>query len=189
MSNVNYQYTIIIRQKAFVDYKVKISLELAGLLDYLMRMCLETNPKIQAERKDGFTWVGYNKILSDMPLLTGRSPASMTNKIDRLEKLGLINTKIISKRGKPRKFIKLTKLSKDILDSGVDVDEKKYNLFISMGMNEGQARILASDKEFLEKGDDMIDRTIRGNKENKAGYIWERYQSYLNNLNIGLDFV
>lgn len=178
MSNVNFQYTIIIRQKAFVDYKVKISLELAGLLDYLMRMCLETHPKIETERKDGFTWVGYNKILSDMPLITGRSPASITNKINQLEKLELINTKIISKRGKPRKYIKLTRLSHDILGNTDHINENIYHLLLAMDMAEGQAETIANDEEFLEKGADIIDRTNRGNKENKAAYIWNRYQNY-----------
>lgn len=175
MNKINYKYTIIIRQKAFIDYEVKISLELAGLLDYLMGMCLETNEKINAEREDGFTWVNYDKILSDMPLLTGRSTASISNKISQLEKLGLINTKNITKKGKPRKCVKLTRLSMNIMDSVVTINEEKFNLFISLGMNEGQARIMASDEEFLEKEGDMISRTIRGDKENKASYLWTRY--------------
>lgn len=176
MINANYyQYWISINQKAYVDNHVKISFELAALLSYLIDFCSSDSAKIEAQRLDGFTWVNYGKLLKDMPLLSGRSTASVTSNLKRLEALKLIETKNDIINGRPRKYIKKTQLCEDIVGCLYnDTNKEIFMKLIDLGMNVGQAEEIAGYPEFLEENIKTINRVLKSNTiANKAGYIWE----------------
>lgn len=181
IDNDHYKFWLTINQKAYIDNGIKISFELAGLMSYLSGLCFNDNSKLEEQRLDGFTWMNYKKLLKDMPLLSGRSGASVTNKIKRLEFLGLIETKKVQINGRPRKYIKITTLGNNIMNGFLaDINQEICALLVSMGMNEAQAMEISDDEDFLKNNIAMIKRTARSNRiYNKAAYIWGRYNKNL----------
>ena len=178
----NYKYTITINQKAYKDLNIIISYELAALLYYLIEFCTSQNEKIEKQRDGNYTWINYKKILKDMPLLKGRTIASLTGKINRLERMDLIKTKIITYKGRPRKYILLTDLCDKIKcwPEG-DYDENKFKLFLKMGMNERQAVTIAMNKKFLTEEKALIHRVVKSKRlVDEGAYLWERFAVWRN---------
>ncbi|MFA4941140.1 MAG: hypothetical protein WC582_00890 [Patescibacteria group bacterium] len=175
-----YKYWVSINQKAYTDNHIKISFELAALLSYLIDICSSTNPKIEAQRLDGYTWVNFGKLLKDMPLLKGRSAASITGNLNKLEALKLIETKNSTVNGRPRKYIRKTELCNIIINAIYSETNKEvFTLLISLGMNVGQAEEIASWEEFLKDNIKIIRRTAKSSCiANKPGYIWETFNRW-----------
>ena len=104
------KYNINLNQRALYELTPKIKLVEAVILDYLIMLCREQNEKIEEQRINGYTWVDYKYLLKDMPLLKGRTPATLTPKIKKLKELGYIETFIQDSR----KFVKLTTLCESL---------------------------------------------------------------------------
>lgn len=110
------KYLIVINQKELMRIAPEITESEAIVLDYLIFYCSSINERIDSQRIQGFTWINYQTILDDLPILSGRTPASITEKIKRLEEMGLIQTdkQIDSTTGHARKYIKITDKARSI---------------------------------------------------------------------------
>ncbi|MFA6253064.1 MAG: hypothetical protein WCV69_02245 [Patescibacteria group bacterium] len=173
-----FNYTSVIKQKILAEICPVISVEEALILDYLIGMCTSENEKIDAQRVDGYTWVNYEKIITDNPLLRAKTKGPITTKIKKLEGYGFIETKNIRFYGLPRKFIRLTELSEELVDKGAN--SSYYRAFLSIGVNEPQAIEMASDKKFLTNKAWSILRTIKTRDvPDAASYLYNTYQVWL----------
>jgi hypothetical protein len=103
------KYNININQKALMKVAPDINIKSACLLDYLQWLCNSMNEKIAAKRVDGFTWINYNELISQMPILGLTNKSTVGRHIQKLEDAGFIET--VNKKmanGNYAKYVKLT---------------------------------------------------------------------------------
>ena len=102
------RYKIEINLLALKNLKSKINLEEAVLLDYLYWLCCSPSEEVEEMRieRNGkkYTWFDYGFYIKETPILRGRSKATLTPKIKKLEKEGFIET--INYAGENDKFSK-----------------------------------------------------------------------------------
>ncbi len=119
------KYTIYINQKELS--KTDFDLVDCTILDYLYFICNSKNEKIEEQRINGYTWVDYNKILSDNPLLRIKSKGALSRRVKRMENSGFI--KLIERRnnGHKLKYFALTKKSDILFTQTNDPIHEKEN--------------------------------------------------------------
>ena len=103
------KYTIYINQKELS--KTDFDLVDGAILDYLYFICNSTNEKIEEQRINGYTWVDYNKILSENPLLRIKSKGALSRRIKKMEKSDFIKLFERLNNGHKLKYFALTKKS------------------------------------------------------------------------------
>jgi len=90
------KYTILINQK--VLSKTKLDLKDAAILEYIRGWCQSDDPKIKqlTLREDGidykYTWINFNYLIEEMPLLYLKGKASVSERIESIKKEGFIKT-------------------------------------------------------------------------------------------------
>jgi len=85
------KYNININQKELAN--TGLDIKDSAILDYLYFYCNSNSEKIYYHRLDGeWTWVDYNSIIKDMPLLRIKSPSVISKRISKLVKEGFIET-------------------------------------------------------------------------------------------------
>lgn len=103
------KYNININQKALIEEGSQLDLVDAAILDYLYFMCSSVNAKIESQRvSDGrgrWTWVDFQSLLADLPLLRLNSASSVTNRIKKILAEGWIEAKRV---GNQRLYIRIT---------------------------------------------------------------------------------
>ena len=88
------KYFISINQ--LVLAKTKLTLVDAAVLDWIVAICNSKNKKIEKQRIDGMTWINYNALLIDMPLLKSSSKMIVSRAVKTITEAGYIQTKRIS---------------------------------------------------------------------------------------------
>ncbi len=124
------KYTIYINQKELS--KTDFDLVDCTILDYLYFICNSKNEKIEEQRINGYTWVDYNKILSDNPLLRIKSKGALSRRVKRMENSGFI--KLIERRnnGHKLKYFALTKKSDSLfIQSNNPIHEKENPIHLN----------------------------------------------------------
>lgn len=107
------KYNININQKQLESFET-LDLKDCAIFDYIKQMCSSNNPKIEKQREKGHTWINYERLIEDMPLLRIKSRNSITPRIKKLEKEGLITTISRMIHGHRRVFVKMTTLSDSV---------------------------------------------------------------------------
>ena len=110
------KYSVYINQKELS--KTDFDLVDGAILDYLYFICNSKNEKIEKQRINGYTWVDYNKILTDNPLLRIKSKGALSRRIKKIKASGFIKVMIRRKNGHKLLYFQMT--------------EKVDTLFISM---------------------------------------------------------
>ncbi len=124
------KYNININQEKLIEIEPRAKLIDGAILDYLYWLCNSTSEEVEKLRKKDFsglryTWVNYEHLLDDMPLLKGRSRASLTPVFQRLEKWGFIKTMIIKHQ---MKYVSLlSKMDKLFRKSNSSVKKTKQS--------------------------------------------------------------
>ena len=106
------KYTIYINQKELS--KTDFDLVDGAILDYLYFICNSKNEKIEEQRINGYTWVDYNKILIDNPLLRIKSKGALSRRVKKMEDTGFIKLNERRKNGHKLKYFALTKKSNSL---------------------------------------------------------------------------
>ena len=104
------KYVIVINQKELMKIAPSINESEAIILDYLVFYCSSLNKKIAEKRVEGFTWINYQTIISDLPILSCKTPASIVGKIKNIESYGFITTKRIATNSGEKKYVKLNEM-------------------------------------------------------------------------------
>jgi len=107
------RYKVEINLLALKELESEISLEEAVLLDYLYWLCSSPSEDVEKMRieKDGkkYTWFDYGFYIKETPILKGKTKATITPKIKKLEEEEFIET-IMQKDidyGGNRKYVRL----------------------------------------------------------------------------------
>jgi len=100
------KYNININQK--VLEKSTLNLIDCAILDWVITICSSKNDSIEEKRIEGMTWIDYNTIISDMPLLRIKSKSALTPRFKRIENEGYIKTKMVGTGSAQKMFVSLT---------------------------------------------------------------------------------
>jgi len=106
------KYTIYINQKELC--KTDFDLVDGAILDYLYFICNSKNEKIEEQRINGYTWVDYNKILNDIPMMRIKSKGALSRRVKKMEDTGFIKSIERRKNGHKLKYFTLTKKSNNL---------------------------------------------------------------------------
>jgi len=100
------KYNININQKVLSE--TSLDLFDCAILDYIIFYCGSTNKKIEKQRirnEEGvWTWINYQTLLKDMPLLRIKSSGALTPRIKKMEKEGYFTT---FRQGNQKLFIRM----------------------------------------------------------------------------------
>ena len=120
------KYNIQINQEVLSETNLDIID--GAILDYLHVYCSSPNKKIDKQRikdDDGdWTWINYQTLLKDMPLLKIKSSGALTPRIKRIEAVGYIET---YRKGNQKLFIRLTEKIDELFikkNSSIHEDEQ-----------------------------------------------------------------
>lgn len=96
------KYNININQIALA----KTSLDIAdgAILDYLYYLCSSLSDKVEKHRKNGYTWVNFNYLMEEMPLLRVKSKSRISERIKKIGEEGFLKTQ----REGNKFYVKLT---------------------------------------------------------------------------------
>jgi hypothetical protein len=138
------KYNININQLALNDMAPSMDIVEAAILDYLIIICKSVNEKIDNKRfidKDGevWTWVDFQTLLEEMPLLHLYSRSSLTPRIKKIEENGFISTFKKRINGHIRLFVKLNR--------------KIEGLFIKMDREGGSLSSFTNDPVHTDEQD------------------------------------
>lgn len=99
------KYSIVINQRVVAelndgteDKSKRLDLVDCALLDWLVAICSSRSEAVVKERRDGLTWVSYDALMKDMPLLGITSKANISRRIVALADNGFLRKKIIGQR-------------------------------------------------------------------------------------------
>ena len=106
------KYSIFINQKEMS--KTDLDLVDGAILDYLHGICNSKNVKIEEQRINGYTWVDYNKLLNDNPLLRMKSKSALSRRVKKMENSGFIKSIERKSNGHKLKYFVLTKKSNSL---------------------------------------------------------------------------
>jgi DNA-binding MarR family transcriptional regulator len=88
------KYFIGINQKVWLDKYPKVDLETALIFDIIKNFCAVRNNKIKKFILDNeeYTWINYQMIIDELPMLKFKSKGSISPRVNLLKKIGLIRT-------------------------------------------------------------------------------------------------
>jgi len=138
------KYNININQ--LVLSKTSLDIIDCAILDYIYFYCSSTNKKIDKQRKredngDCWTWINFETLLEDMPLLRIKSKGALTPRIKRIESEGYITT---NRFGNQKLFIKLNEKI-DELFTQVNRTVHEYEQLSPKAVHDGEPIIILSN--------------------------------------------
>ncbi len=82
------------------------SLDIAdgAILDYLYYLCSSLSERVEKQRKNGYTWVNFNYLMEEMPLLRVKSKSRISERIKKISNEGYLKTQ----REGNKFYVKLT---------------------------------------------------------------------------------
>jgi hypothetical protein len=119
------KYTIYINQKELS--KTDFDLVDGAIIDYLYFICNSKNERIEEQRINGYTWVDYNKLLNDNPLLRIKSKGALSRRVKKMKASGFIKFIERRKNGHKLKYFALTKKSDSLFTQTHDPIHEKEN--------------------------------------------------------------
>ncbi len=84
------KYNININQ--IILAKTDLDIIDGAILDYLYYLCSSRSEKVEKHRKNGFTWVNFNYLLEEMPLLRIKAKSRVSERIKKIAEVGYILT-------------------------------------------------------------------------------------------------
>tara|TARA_B110000902_G_scaffold119327_1_gene139859 strand:+ start:34 stop:777 length:744 start_codon:yes stop_codon:yes gene_type:complete len=168
------KYTIYINQKELS--KTDFDLVDGAILNYLNLICNSKNEKIDKQRINGYTWVDYNKLLNDNPLMRIKSKGALSIRFKKIEDSGFIKSIERRKNGHKQKYFILT--------------EKTVSLFINTNnpihVKENPIH-LKSDPIHLNSKPIHVKEPISDIKDNTNKYNTIKYERALSFLKPTID--
>ncbi len=102
------KFFININQEKLIELAPEARLTDGAVMDYVYWLCSSPSQEVEncriVVREEKYTWVNYDWLLQDMPLLRGKSKSTLTPVFKRLEKWGFIKTHQIASG---RKYVHL----------------------------------------------------------------------------------
>jgi len=124
------KYFILINQQVLSE--TELDIVDGAILDYIYFYCNSQNEKVKKQRitdEDGeiWTWVDYNSLLKDMPMLKIKTIGAITPRINKIEKEDYIKTKRFQHM---KKYFRMTEKSDGLFiqtREAIHIDEQGYS--------------------------------------------------------------
>ncbi len=84
------KYNININQ--IILAKTDLDIVDGAILDYLYYLCSSRSEKVERQRKNGYTWVNFNYLIEEMPLLRIKAKSRISERIKKISETGYILT-------------------------------------------------------------------------------------------------
>lgn len=84
------KYNININQ--IILAKTDLDIIDGAILDYLYYLCSSRSEKVEYHRINGFTWINFNYLMEEMPLLRIKAKSRISERIKKITKTGYIET-------------------------------------------------------------------------------------------------
>ncbi|MCF7819892.1 MAG: hypothetical protein K9M44_00270 [Candidatus Pacebacteria bacterium] len=84
------KYNININQ--IVLSQTRLDIIDGAILDYLYYLCSSRNKRVEEKRKNGYTWVNFNYLMEEMPMLGIKSKSRISERIRKIAKEGFLRT-------------------------------------------------------------------------------------------------
>lgn len=171
------RYKIEINLLALKNLNSKINLEEAVLLDYLYWLCSSPSEEVEKMRKnkDGkdYTWFDYGFYIKETPILKGKTKATITPKMKKLEDEGFIET-FLDKDG--RKYVRLLSKSDGLFRKlNTPVKKTKHPPFRKLNIdnntildNKTTDKDYVTSKEVTRKDQEIFDLINKFQKVNPS---------------------
>lgn len=151
------KYNIIINQQALAG--TGLDIVDAAILDYLIFICNSKNKAIEHSRVDGYTWVDFESLCSNMPLLGIKSKNPISLRVGKLERVGFVKK---MRKGNQRLYVKLTDAVDNLFlkeDSSIKLSSNKDSSVLVEGQLDQKAVLVEGRiKKILIKNKDNKDK-------------------------------
>lgn len=84
------KYNININQ--IILAKTDLDIVDGAILDYLYYLCSSRSEKVERQRKNGYTWVNFNYLIEEMPMLRIKAKSRISERIKKISETGHILT-------------------------------------------------------------------------------------------------
>jgi len=84
------KYNININQ--IILAKTDLDIVDGAILDYLYYLCSSRSEKVERQRKNGYTWVNFNYLIEEMPMLRIKVKSRISERIKKIAETGYILT-------------------------------------------------------------------------------------------------
>jgi len=171
---------ININQMQLIKIAPKIKPDLAVVLCHLIGWHDSQSEKVEKERIKGYTWIDYETLKEDLPILQINTVKSVKDKLDKLQELGLIKLKNFRVKGKDRKYFILLPICNRLrtyiqaIKQDVDFASEIYDILIDSGVEKGTAIAMAFDEEFVSSKKETLEEarlTTEDQYNNKKEYL------------------
>jgi hypothetical protein len=129
------KYFLGINQKLWFEQFPDADLETAAIFDFIRDFCATPSDKIKRlPHPDGwYTWINYDKIIEELPMLHFKSKGSISPRVEKLKKCGLIKTYQAPERSM---YVMVTEKASELVfddtvqlhEQGVHADEQGVQL-------------------------------------------------------------
>ena len=165
------KYSIYINQLKLNEISNNLDIKDAGILSYCIDFCSADDKNTdqldftENGIKYRYTWINYNHLIKEMPLLKFKQTSSITQRIKKLTKAGLIKSKTLNSErlGNRKVYIRLTEKVKELFFSSGD-----QLIQISRPTNVDLLNNNIIEQIILHRKSDASSSSLEENKENKA---------------------
>ena len=162
------KYNIEINQ--LVLSKTNLDVIDGSILNFIIFICLSKNQKVEQQRKNGFTWINYEYLLAEMPLLKIKSKGSLSNRLKKIEKEGYIKT-IREKHQKI--YVELTERIDELftrMNSPVHENEQ----LAKKAVHENEQIIIDNNSNNIDNNTTILSGR-KPSSEEKEEFVWQIY--------------
>jgi len=194
------KYSININQIAVYNIDKKLDIKDAAILDYLKSFCsaddknmsrMDINEQGLVHR---YTWINFQHLIAEMPLLQFNQVQSVSNRLKKIKKAGLIKTHTFSPTGKgQRVYVRLTDKFKEL--DFYDKNTQSYNadqINLDLGLNKSKEptkQINAVHKDTTDLFDYYKEQFIDKISDNPPIFNWGQCEKLAKShiTSLGLD--
>jgi len=151
------KYNININQ--LVLSKTSLDLIDSAILDYIIVICNSKSKAVSNKRKKDelgdWTWINFNKLIQDMPLLRIKSKSTISERIKKISKVGFLRTNQAKDK---RLFVQLTEKTDSLFLEGVRENEQ--------GVRENEQGVRENEQGVRENEQEVFVQTNIHNNTN-----------------------
>jgi len=163
------KYFIGVNQQIWLDKYPKVDIETALIFDIIKNFCAVRNNKIKKLILDNeeYTWINYQMIIDELPILKLKSKSSISLRVHLLKKFGLIK---IFRAPEGSIYVRLTeKASELIFNTPVRVDEQAVRLDeqspVRLDEQHNPTTNINQTTNILPKGKEQSSNFVYGNQD------------------------
>ena len=123
--------------------QTKLDIIDGAILDYLYYLCSSCSERVQKQRKNGYTWVNFNYLMDEMPLIRIKSKSRISERIKKICEVGYLETQ----REGNKFYVKLTAKIDELFVKSNDLSPPFVKTNTTVRQNERQTPSTVRENE------------------------------------------